>query len=383
MGNDKQNLFMKSKFLFIIFFIPFISNILAQNTNHNVLFGERNLTNIDNSTKISIYLDKNGFIYPDFFISNTSLTSSGASISKWYENNPKQFLEISKKYHCKFSKYNLENSNILNDSISSFYIKQINQTKTNFQSLTFLIHGFRKPFKETNGDASSPADYKTMQETFNKYNKTKTFFVEIYWDGLYGKRFSANLKANKIMYEVFEKSQINAEFVGAGLKNIFSNVKFNTINIITHSLGAKVALFAVLNMKNETTKTASNNKINLILIAPAISAELIADNFHKRNTKNYESSNKNADNYHFIIVYNENDIALRKKIGFVGPGPYRHGNTTLGCNYDNAASKLKTDFLTKFPNSKLDLYDCSSVGGCHLVSCYFSSKRLQELLKIL
>ncbi len=368
---------MKQKIFFLILFILNISNIFGQNSKHNILFGERNLDDIaDISSKTSIYFDKEGSLYPDYFISNASLLQSDASLVKWYGNNQTAFFDISKNYYCKFSKYSLENCNILNDSISSFYIKQINKKKTDFKSLTFLIHGFRKPFIETNGDASSPADYKTMQETINQY--TKTFFVEIYWDGLYGKRFSANLKANKIMYAVFEKSQINAEFVGASLKNIISKVKFDTINIITHSLGAKVALFALLDMKNDNLKTPSNNKINLIFIAPAISGELIVDNFYKRNTK---IAYKTADNYHFSIIYNENDIALRKKVGFVGPGPYKHGNTTLGCNYDAAATKLQTTFQTKFPNSTLDLYDCSSVGGCHLVRCYFSSKKLQDAIK--
>ncbi len=375
---------MKQKIFLLIFFILTISNIFGQNTNHNVLFGERNLADISAqiSSKTAIYFDKEGYLYPNYFISNASLLQSNASLVKWYGNNQKAFLEISKNYHCKFSKYSLENCNTLNDSISSFYIKQINQKKTDlqnrFQSLTFLIHGFRKPFIATNGDASSPADYTTMQETINLYSKNKTFFVEIYWDGLYGKRFSANLKANKIMYAVFEKSQINAELVGISLKSIISNIKFDTINIITHSLGAKVALFALLDMKNDNLKTPSNNKINLIFIAPAISGELIVDNFYKRNTK---VAYKTADNYHFSIIYNENDIALRKKVGFVGPGPYKHGNTTLGCNYDASATKLKTTFQTKFPNSTLDLYDCSSVGGCHLVRCYFSSKKLQDAIK--
>ena len=376
---------MKQKILILgIIFLVF-SKVSAQ-TPSNVLFGERNLSNIsaDISTKISLYFDKEGSIYPSYFISNTSLNNSGASLTKWYANNPTQFLEISKNYNCSFSKYSLENCIILNDSISSLYIKQINQKKTDFnagfQSLTFLIHGFRKPFVTTNGDASSPMDYKTMQETINlyKYGTTKTFFVEIYWDGWYGKRFSANLKANSVMYKFFEKSQINAELMGAGLKTIIPNLKFDTINIITHSLGAKVALFALLDMKKDNIKTPSNKKINLVFVAPAISGELIADNFHKRNSK---IDYKTSDNYHLLIIYNENDIALRKKVGFLGPGPYKHGNTTLGCNYDNAASKLKTTFQTKFPNSKLDLYDCSSVGGCHLVSCYFSSKKLQEALK--
>ncbi len=371
---------MKSKTLLLILFVSTISRIFGQNSNHNILFGERNLANIsaDISSKTSLYFDKEGYLYPDYFISNASLLQSDASLVKWYGNNQEVFFEVSKNYHCKFSKYSLENCNILNDSISSFYIKQINQKKTDFNSLTFLIHGFRKPFIETNGDASSPADYKTIQETISQYTKTKTFFVEIYWDGLYGKRFSANLKANKIMYAVFEKSQINAEFVGASLKNIVSNAKFDTINIITHSLGAKVALFALLDMKNDNLKTPSNNKINLIFIAPAISGELIVDNFYKRNTK---IAYKTADNYHFSIIYNENDIALRKKVGFVGSEPYKHGNTTLGCNYDAAATKLQTTFQTKFPNSMLDLYDCSSVGGCHLVRCYFSSKKLQDAIK--
>ena len=172
-------------------------------------------------------------------------------------------------------------------------------------------------------------------------------------------------------------------FAGKALKKIVSGINSETITFVTHSLGAKVAVFALFNVDNDLLPTLSNSRINICLIAPAISAEVIFDNYYKRNSK---VDFKSKDNYKISIVYNEQDFVLLKKdpiVGWFGPGPFEYGNTTLGCNYNNVAKALKTKFLLKLQNSPIELFNFAFVGKCHYVSCYCIDDSLEEVFRYL
>ena len=364
------------KKLITLFCILSIQYLFGQSSN--VLFGERDL----NNTRLSLYFDKQGSLYPDYFIADTSLISADASLTEWYSKNKHEFIKISSIYNCGFIAYTINNCRVLNDSILSADIRKINKTKSaDNNSVTFMIHGFRKPFKTINHDRSSPTDFKTMEEAINKYLPSKSILIEVYWDGLYGCCFSTDFKENDRLFHIYEASQLNAEKVGNSLKKVISNINHDTVNIITHSLGAKVAVYSLFNINTDNTKTPSNKRVNLCIIAPAISGDLIKDNFYKRNST---VAFTKSDNYHLFIVYNENDFVLLKKdnrIGLVGPGPYKYGNTTLGCNYEKSALNLQNYFISIYPASSIKLFDVSYVGKCHLVHCYFNSNNLEKVLK--
>lgn len=359
------------KILFTAFLALYSISLFGRNPN--VLYGERNL-DLDTA---SIYFDKEGSIYPAVRIADDELKNANNSLKEWYSKNEEKFIEIGRLYSCDFDTYSDSNYEILNEAIMQVVIKNLNAAPNS--SLTFLIHGFRKPFKPTQYDTSSPEDYETMITSFHKFNTANTKMITVYWDALYDCCFSGNPKRNKPLFKLFERSQKNAEYTGNSLKRILGQISKDTVNIITHSLGAKVAVYSVLNISDSPFNTPSNKRVNICLIAPAISADLISKNYEKRIP---EADLSLSDNYHLYIAYNENDFVLKKKDdrwGLFGPGPFKYGETTLGFNYKRAAIKLQSQFKTLFEHSSIQLYDVSYVGKCHLVSCYCYEDNLEDI----
>jgi hypothetical protein len=351
------------KLLTLLAFI-FCSFLFGQNTS--VLFGERKLADPD----LAIFFDKEGTLYPNSQILDSKLISNNGSLKEFYKNNKAEFISISKNYGLDFQENTDDNIIQLIAAVSSDEIKKLNSAIIDGKSITFLIHGFRKPLNPINGDTSSKVDFVTMRQSMQSIN---TVFVNVYWDSNYDCCFSKkgflNGK-NKKIFKLFEDAQINAEKVGNSLKNILSNINNNIINVVTHSLGARVALYSLFNVDNSNNKTCSANEVNVLLIAPAISADLIFDNFKKRNSKlDYLAK----DNYKITIDYNENDIVLLKKYKGFGPGPYKHGNTSLGCNYDNVAITLETKMKKNYFHSVFILKNYSNKVFSHLVRSYFKS----------
>jgi hypothetical protein len=130
--------------------------------------------------------------------------------------------------------------------------------------------------------------------------------------------------------------------------------------------------------------TPQQKRVNICLVAPAIAGIEAFKNYYKRQS---HVLFRNQDNYKLAIVFNTEDFVLKKKdnkIGLIGPGPYKHGITTLGCNYDDAATQLKKYFAVNFPNSKMELFDLSFVvGKMHHARTYFASNNLVDALKYL
>jgi hypothetical protein len=367
---------------FVLFIAPFF---LFSQTNHS-LYGERDLSNKNSA----LYFDKEGSLYPDYFIADAALTATENTLNKWYAQHPKDFLVIAKKYACTFKEYNSDNGQILNDSIAAFERRKINTNVGAFNSVSFLIHGFRKPFTAMHGDATSPADFQTMRKTVQA--QLKTCFVEVYWDAMYGCCFGPHLKNNNFLFSLFDTAQMHAPAVGHGLRQVLNHLKFDTLNIFTHSLGAKVAIYALFNVNDlalydvaaYARLTPQNKRVNICLVAPAIAGVDYFKNYYKRQSFfNF----RNKDNYKLAIVYNEADFVLKKKdnkLGLVGPGPYKHGNTTLGCNYDKAAINLKKYFTENFPHSPIALFDVTlAVGKAHHARNYFTGNNLVGALQYL
>ncbi len=364
-----------STFYWLIFCL--FSTLKFHAQSGHVLYGERE----QKSTNTAIFFDKEGFLYPNYFISDSSLDSCNSSLRNWYSAHQRSFLTISKAYNCSFSMFNAENCSTLNDSIAAYYSTEINRIKHEYTSVTFLIHGFRKSFDAQNGDISSPLSFQNLKKSIIEIQPSNTNFVEIYWDGMYDCCFSASAKNNQPLFQLYLKAQENAALVGQSFKKILTSMHYDTIHIFSHSLGAKVALHALLDIENNNSPTPSNQNINICLIAPAISADLIDQHYYQRHSS---CDYKSKDNYRLVIIYNEKDFALRKKdnkLLLFGPGPYEYGNTSLGCNYKNAAFLLKEDFLVKFTNSPLEILDFSAIGKQHHLENYCSSEKWEVLLR--
>jgi hypothetical protein len=361
---------MKTKLLLIIVFNSIFS---YSQYNKHVLYGEREL----DSTNFSIYYDKEGLLYPDVKIFNNKLDESDNSLKKYYANNSEDFKKIAEFYNCKFIYFNENNLAILNDSILQKNLKKI-ISKANNPSVTFLIHGYRKPLLSINNDSSSFDDFQVMKSAIS--SNINTFYISVYWDGLYGPKASMKFWKNKAVFKLFEEAQQNAINAGNSFKKLISLVnEFQYVNIVSHSLGAQVALYGLLNFDDENKPVTSSENINILLVAPAISSSLIVDNYYNRNSSiNFQIK----DNYNLSIVYNELDFVLKKRLSIFGPGPLKYGDTSLGCNYNKSAILLKQDFNIKYPNSALNLVDFTNAAGkSHLVTSYFKESLFKSYIK--
>jgi hypothetical protein len=363
------------KFVSNIVFLILIS--LQSYGAANVLYGERNLS----ENKTAIYFDKEGSIYPDYYISDASLGAANGSLSDWYSKNTKDFAQLAKLYHCTFSGYSTTHFQTLNDSVRATILRKINSQKTSYHSVTFMLHGYRKAYKEGTSRYTSVKDYNILKAAIVGYDYKKTLLVELYWDGSFA---DISYKNRKVVFEAFEQAQTNADKTGEGLRKVLSAVQFERINLVSHSLGARVLCSALFQNSTVTnTFVTPSQAINICLVAPAIAGVEVFKNYYKRNTT---LDFKTDDNYTLSIVYNKNDFVLMKKepmTGIFGPGPRKYGNTTLGCNYQNEAIKLNSYFKTNFKNSAFNLYDASDVGKCHFVSCYCGSDVLKKALAVI
>ena len=189
----------------------------------NVLYGERDPA----KATLAVFYDKDGNIYPDYFIPDSSLSASNASLRDWYKEHPVDFANICSSYNCAFVKYSKDNLDVLNDSVTAAVKRSIEAKRTRVASVTFLVHGYRKPFKSLNGDSPSPRDYNILETAIRNLSGDRTF-VEVYWDGMYDCCFSKNTRRNKELFELFETARENAGKVGGGMRKLITGSSSTT-----------------------------------------------------------------------------------------------------------------------------------------------------------
>lgn len=333
---------------------------LSTSFGQHVLFGERNRILHENN----LFFDKEGFLYPDRFISDSSLTKANCSLRLWYHENNVVTDSLINNFgivkQLKTSKNEL--INLLNDSLISEKARFLSK---NLTSLTFVIHGFRKNFNETGIDVSSVTEFQLFNEAIRQ-NNSDFESVAVYWDGLYDCCFSLNSKRNKEIFQLFEQATKHAVLVGNQLHRLIEKTSVASVTLIGHSLGAKVAM-------QFTPDGALSKKYRVCLIAPALSAEAIKQLYQTL-------PEKTAINWH--IVYNENDFVLKKKdnkIGVFGPGVSKYGATGLGCNYRNELLRLVAYLQRNYPTVSIYIDNKTNIGKCHSLRCYTQANALAEV----
>jgi hypothetical protein len=341
-----------------------------------VCFGARDLQR----KQAAVYFDGEGTIYPDYFIADSALASCEAKLNTWYARHPQDFLQIAGRYGCNFTQYGPQEAATLGDSILSQIQQNLNSRQQG--SITFLIHGFRKHFIAANADVSSPKEFALLTENLALLDTNQQhLFVEVYWDARYDCCFSASKKRNADLFALFVQAQESAVPVGQSLRKLLTGLHVEKLNIIAHSLGAKVAAVALFDAAGpQDFPTPAQPVVNLCLIAPAIPGEELFQYYNRRHAPQISNS---TDNYRLLILYNENDFVLHKKdhkTGIFGPGVYRYGNTSLGCNHRGEADKLAAYFREHFRHSVIQLEDMSAVGKCHSLRCYCTNDYLRPLV---
>lgn len=356
--------------LLTLLLLKSLTGCLAQ---ENVLFGE-----VPKSGNVTaVFFDREGSIYPEYFIPDSSLRGAGSSLRQWYKRHPADFRRIAMNYHCAFTTYTGESARVLNDSITVAARRIIDRNKgSSKNAVTFLVHGFRKRYTSINGDTPSPADYTVLEAAIDRYTTFKTAFVTVYWDGMYGTFSKKNLKQNRDLLRSFETARENAAAAGRSLRFLMAGLAVDTLNVVTHSLGAEVACSALFDTCGSCCTTPVNKVVHICLIAPAIGGEERFKSYCVRNPQKAAE----ADNYRLCIVYNTNDFVLKKKYGILGPGPYKYGETTLGCSWNGTATNLQAYFKEHYPTSAIELVDLSDAVSCHHISCYAAGDNLKPMV---
>lgn len=343
----------------VLFFLSF-QPIFGQ----HVLFGERNRSFHEKN----LFFDQEGFLYPEIFISDSSLAASNNSLRLWFQKNTLVTDSLLNHFGISHHSSSIDNQIAiqLNDSLVSEKARFLSK---NYKALTFVIHGFRKNFKETGIDVSSVIEFQLFNEAIERYH-SEFESISVYWDGLYDCCFSLNSKKNKQLFRLFENASFQAINVGQHLHDLIAKTTVKEITLIGHSLGAKVAI-------QIHSANVSNKTIQICLIAPALSAVALKEL--------YEKLPQTAP-VRWMIVYNEADFVLKKKdnkLGIFGPGVKKYSPTGLGCNYHNELSELSAYLHKYYPLVSFELVNKTSIGKCHSLRCYTRDENLKEVSRFI
>lgn len=354
----------------------FLLMCVQANAQH-VFYGERTI----DSTRTALYFDKDGFPYPDLYIPDSTMTKAGGSLFAWFMQNPEAFITLSAKYQLFPEKIDSETIYRLRDSITAGQLRSINkQLENGYEAVAYYIHGFRKSYLQQNGDVTSGEEFRLLETNLASYPGVSIpLQIEVYWDGMYDCCFSTKRKKNKELFGLFEQAGVHARAVGRGLRPFLNGTQTHRLQIVAHSLGSVVATTALFNLDSTGGRTPAQQDVRLCLIAPAMDADLLYDNYWNHDKLLLRSLTA-VDTYRVLIVYNEKDFVLRKKdpkIGWFGPGTKRYGNTSLGCNHRKAAVKLQKSLKEKDVN--LRLVDKTSLGKVHSLRYYAKEQNLKEV----
>lgn len=340
----------------------------------HVFFGERNL---DRPTT-ALYFDSEGTIYPDFVIADTAIERAGGTLMAWYAQHPNKFQTICQQYRISTPDFNYAFS-CLQDSILTQKARRLNAQ--NPQTLTFLVHGYRKSFHEITDGISSVREFSLLENKLIDLQLKTDAFIEVYWDGTYACCFSfSDQKTNQQLFKNFEIAQQNAIAVGENLRKFAVQLKAPRLNFIAHSLGSKVVVSSLVNLRDCDVQTPQNPTINICLIAPAIGGMETFKHYYDREKQ------AQSDHYKLYILYNEKDFALKKKdskLFLFGPGVHRFGTTTLGCNHRHEIQKVERLFQEKYPQSTIQTENMTYIGKQHSLSFYAQGNYLYQAVQFL
>lgn len=346
----------------------------------HVTFGQRRT----DAELNSIYFDRDGMLYPEKTISDEELRGYAGSLLEWYNRHEAYTDSILDVYRLSKEKvqvivshgepsdftYDPHVMSALNDSLLRKKMTALDALAKG-NGLEFYIHGFRKLYQENNRDVTSVSEFGLLKQTLDSLRSKTPLIVCVYWDGMYDCCFSANHKKNKELFQLFETASKNADCVGSSFAQLLHYSTSSHINIVAHSLGTRVAVSGVMQSKNTFTT------FNVCLLAPAIPGSLI---------RGYYEKNTSFPLCNWLVVYNKNDFVLKKKdnkTGIFGPGAYRYGVTTLGCNKSKDAEELAKWLNDRQFNGSFSLLDKSNLGKCHSLRCYTKKQHLQEVSNFL
>src|SRR5574343_501402 len=343
----------------------------------NVVYGERSANMISDA----VFLDQEGSIYPDYFIPNESLLQSKACLHAWYSNHPVEFLDIVKKHNCPVERPDENTIQQLEDTLLAQAIRKIQSIKTTTNTLNVLVHGYRKPFVANENDVTSIDAFANLEQKLTSGLGVNHPTLKIYWDASYDCCYSLDGEKNRQMFEGFERAYHRADTIGVSLKRLLNTVGYTQINIVGHSLAAKLLQSCLYDLNGNGIPCLSQARVNVCLIAPATTG---IDSWIHYQRRNY--SIPSQDNVRIWILYNEKDFALKKKdnhFELFGPGAEAYGPTTLGCNHKRTLTKFEKFTKENFAGSTFVFVDGTSLGKIHSQFIYLNSPYFEQLIEFI
>lgn len=372
------------KYLLIVLIVVFgVLQLLAKkpNTGNMVLFGE-NTTRMQPPADnvVRVFMDKNGDYYPpQIFIDDRQLYKAGGTLAGWYRQYPDSFNRICKQFGVTGTDDAGAMMRELNQQICRYYANIIN--RQNNKQPVMLIHGFRKR-AYTKPDLFTylaSTDNEILRETLSKMTPLRNnFYIEIYWDACY---FSPGKALKDEGFIIFrDKALPNANKAGVSLRPLVEMLENPRLDIVSHSLGARVACNMLYNIPGTSTSypTPQNKHIKACFIAPAVGSEIFKD-FYNRTP----NTPPRPDNYEVCIVYNHYDYILRKEgrilgITFTNRTATAFANTSLGCDYQGDIQRMQDMFSSQFGYTKKPLFVDVTKGKKmtnHLVKNYCTNSK--------
>jgi hypothetical protein len=176
---------------------------------------------------------------------------------------------------------------------------------------------------------------------------------------------------------------------GYGLRRVVSDLIVDQLNVVTHSLGARVGMSLLLDayvdaqVPGKEWHTPQQAKVKTLLVAPAIDGKEEFSHYQDRcSMLPYQT----ADNYEIMVLFNRKDFVLRKKdpmLYLFGPGARGKGSTRLGCDRFGMVNKVQRKLHSLgFPDA-LQTIDFQTMGRCHLVKCYVRDPQFEMALDFL
>lgn len=330
--------------------------LLAQ---QHVFFGERAQEKYVNA----IFFDRWGHIYPSVFISDSLLQAANGNLHQVYAINPSLFASVARSEMQSDTVFSIGAAEQLEIALIKRYQRM--WSALHDAPVLFAVHGYRKSFQPTATDVSSVADFETLRLRLQQVDTTRHHWVEIYWDGGYDCCFSLRTKQNKVLFQLFEQVYWQSSVVGEKLYAILSGVNQAHQGFIAHSLG--------VNLLIPTMQAASEHPRSFFILAPATDADQHWNNWSPRAQ------------HQIWLLWNKHDFALRKKdakLGWFGPGVYRYGETSLGCNHRQAVDRWQSNVRKQAPAVRLNLVDLSESGTIHSLRYYLGDKLVTEQLRL-
>jgi len=331
---------------------------------------EQKVVHSDTAIVTRVYIDRYGDFYPDpgvpidsakFKVNGRRGSKNLGSLSHYFLSRKKRMRYLSEFYGVSADSSAEAAFREVQRRIKNRYVEEINHKilRQHAGRLVYLVHGLN--------DTMAEAEYDQLRDTIAHRRllpAERPVFVDIHWDSL-----NAHVFDGLAVVKVWKPAQVNSIFVSLSLRELMTGVEQQTgipTIVITHSLGAGVALGAMFNTVHKWKSldgmiSKANQQrlsrlmlnptpvspVRIAIIAPAIPGETTFTDFNLREPSAITASQNNIGRV--VIGYNYKDYAVSKQLLDIDLAPI-YGSTTLGCNYtllgvteiDRVFDKMKT-----------------------------------------